>query len=244
MQLRVIVAALASLALHLLAVFALATLVFEVPPEDRERILVTVARAAAAPPPRMIGDLPGRETSAPEWWERTESEALRGPRAVARRKEPTHPAIRRKPPAKPGTEPSAANVEPNRVVAAPPAGGTSGGVAGGVPDGQVGGLIGGRDDSVLRLDQVASPPRIVARITPKYPPLARARGLEGVVVLEAVVDRQGHVESNGLHVVQSHDPFDHAAVDAFQRWRFEPARDAKGEPVRVLVRQAIRFELR
>jgi TonB family protein len=65
-----------------------------------------------------------------------------------------------------------------------------------------------------------------------------------VVVIEAVIARDGNVEADGLHVVQSDDPLDEPARDAFQRWRFAPAHDAEGRTVRVLVRQAIRFQLR
>ena len=132
----------------------------------------------------------------------------------------------------------------NPMAAGPPSGGAQGGVAGGSPGGKAGGVVGGTGDSVFRLDQVASPPRIIDRVMPRYPSQARAHRLEGIVVLEAVVDRQGRVETKGLQVVQSQDPFDRAALDAFLRWRFEPARDKTGKPVRVLVRQAIRFELR
>ena len=87
------------------------------------------------------------------------------------------------------------------------------------------------------------PPQVVYTVRPQYPALARARGVEGVVVVEAVVDRQGAVEANALEVVQSVPLLDEAAIDAFRRWRFRPGRDGRGNPVRVVVRLPIRFHL-
>jgi protein TonB len=73
--------------------------------------------------------------------------------------------------------------------------------------------------------------------------MARARSLEGRVVLRAVVDRDGHVEE-AVTVIESVPMFDGAAVDALRKWRFEPGRDRDGKTVRVLVDVPIRFQLR
>ena len=73
--------------------------------------------------------------------------------------------------------------------------------------------------------------------------MARARSLEGRVVLRAVVDRQGHVEQ-AITVVDSQPTFDAAAIDALRQWRFQPGRDHDGTTVRVLIEVPIRFQLR
>jgi protein TonB len=78
---------------------------------------------------------------------------------------------------------------------------------------------------------------------PVYPPFARARGQEGVVLLRAIVDREGRIE-DGVTVVQSSPTFDDAAVAAFRRWRFQPGRDESGTAVRVILEVPIRFQLR
>ncbi|MGD9764497.1 MAG: TonB family protein [Candidatus Binatia bacterium] len=44
--------------------------------------------------------------------------------------------------------------------------------------------------------------------------------------------------------MESRPPFDAAALDAFRRWRFKPGRDDRGEAVRVVIEQPIRFRLR
>lgn len=125
-----------------------------------------------------------------------------------------------------------------------PVGGVQGGVTGGVEGGQVGGIVGGQGDKLFRANQVATVPVLISQALPDYPPLARARGVEGLVVIEAVVDRRGLVERDDIHVVQSIPALDQAAVAALEQWRFRPGRDRSGDAVRVLVQVPIRFRLR
>jgi protein TonB len=118
------------------------------------------------------------------------------------------------------------------------------GAPGGSVGGQPGGSVGGHGDQVWRADEVASPPIAIAKPMPNYPPLARARGIEGLVVLEAIVDRSGQIEPDGVKVLQSVAQLDEAAISAFRQWRFKPGRDQHGEPVRVVLEVPIRFHLR
>jgi len=76
-----------------------------------------------------------------------------------------------------------------------------------------------------------------------YPPLVRARGLEGQVVLRAIVDSTGAVEP-AITVTRSIPGLDAAAIVALHRWRFEPGRDRDGRPLRVVLEVPIRFQLR
>ncbi len=114
---------------------------------------------------------------------------------------------------------------------------------GGVAGGRVGGTPGGRVDVAIPAAEVAHPPVPVSRVTPEYPMSARARGIEGLVVLRAIVGRDGAVE-DGITVQQSIPALDPFAVRALARWRFEPGRDRDGNAVRVIVDVPIRFQLR
>ena len=78
---------------------------------------------------------------------------------------------------------------------------------------------------------------------PIYPPGARESGVEGAVVLLAIVAEDGRIEAP-VRVAQSIPALDQAAIAALQRWRFRPGRDASGKPVRAEVEVPIRFELR
>jgi periplasmic protein TonB len=169
------------------------------------------------------------------------------PKNAPRPRIPTKHRLAAKPTPHPAPPPAATSAN---AAAEPPAAaprgepGILGGVQGGMLGGKVGGKIGGRGDLPLRADQVASPPVVIDGVPPIYPPLARMRGMEGLVVVEAIIDRNGRVEGDGLRVTKSNPVFDAAALSAFRQWKFRPGRDANGRAVRVIVDQPIRFQLR
>ena len=132
--------------------------------------------------------------------------------------------------------------QPQAGVAPGTVGGTTGGVTGGVVGGTLGGTVGGTLTGPLRLDHVAQPPVIVSRVEPDYPYAARLQGIEGQVLLEAIVDRNGRIEAE-ITVLKSVAMLDKAAIEALRQWRFTPGRDANGQTVRVIVEVPIRFVL-
>lgn len=77
---------------------------------------------------------------------------------------------------------------------------------------------------------------------PEYPEGARARGLEGQVVLQVLVGVSGRVEQ--VKIVRKLDPeLDRAALQmARERWRFKPAL-AGAEPVPVWITVPVTFVL-
>jgi len=97
--------------------------------------------------------------------------------------------------------------------------------------------------AVFGADQVEHPPVLVSRVMPLYPTQARAHGIDGEVVLRAIVARDGHVEKD-IVIAQSSPLFDQPAIDALRQWRFEPGRDRGGRPVRVMLEVPIRFQVR
>jgi len=69
-------------------------------------------------------------------------------------------------------------------------------------------------------------------VKPVYPEEALRDGLEGLVVLEAIVDERGRVGHDIKVVRRQGHGFDEAAVAAVRQWRFRPAtRD--GKPIKV-----------
>lgn len=117
--------------------------------------------------------------------------------------------------------------------------GVAAGVEGGLPGGQVGGL----GTELTPLNKAAVAPTVAHRVVPSYPEAARARGIEGQVVIEAIIARDGSVEP-GVKIVQSIPALDDAAIAAFRQWRFTPGRDASGRPLRVILQAPVRFVLR
>ena len=119
----------------------------------------------------------------------------------------------------------------------------SGAGAGSGSGGEGGGTGGGVGQGSQPYAMVEHPPVPVSQVLPEYPSAARARGLQGEVVLRAIVDQQGTVERQ-IVVVESVPLLDEAAIEALRRWRFEPGRDANNRPVRVIIQVPLRFRLR
>jgi protein TonB len=83
-------------------------------------------------------------------------------------------------------------------------------------------------------------PKKIRDVKPVYPPDALAAGLEGVVIMEAIIGTDGTVAD--VSVVRSVPGLDQAAVDALQQWKFTPTR-LNGEPVEVLMTVTVNFTL-
>lgn len=85
------------------------------------------------------------------------------------------------------------------------------------------------------------PPRVISQARPVYPFAMRANGMRGEVLVDFIVDREGRVRN--AFVARSLNPsFDDAAVDAVQRWRFEPGRVGE-RPVSSHMQVPVIFEL-
>ena len=91
------------------------------------------------------------------------------------------------------------------------------------------------------LYEVDSQPTVIGEVKIPYPEEARARGLEGTVVLRILVDETGTVRSVKL-VSGPGGGLDEAATKAVARFRFRPAM-RKGQPVATEIRYAYTFEL-
>lgn len=80
---------------------------------------------------------------------------------------------------------------------------------------------------------------VTHRVDPDYPEAARPEKLQGVVVLDVVVGRDGSVVD--MHTVNGPEVLAEAAMDALQWWRFEPYR-INGQPVVVETTVAVEFK--
>lgn len=84
-------------------------------------------------------------------------------------------------------------------------------------------------------------PRKLVEVRPTYPEIARKARIEGVVILELTVDRQGTVRDvqvlRGLPMGLTE-----AAVEAVRQWRYEPTL-LSGRPIEVLIVVTVNFRL-
>jgi protein TonB len=225
-------------------------LVFVEPPPPPPAPLGAPAATGTAPiaeqPPAVVEKPPQEKPEEPIKPKRQEADRLK----IAKKNKKPEPVSQPKPePASPATpEPGPdmtiqGTAAPQPGVATGAVSGVPGGVVGGVAGGVVGGIIGGTGTGPLPVGQVANPPQLISRVVPDYPRLARQRGIEGLVVLEAVLDLQGKIEED-IKVLQSIPPLDDAAIKALRQWRFKPAQDHHGRVVRVILEVPIRFVLK
>jgi TonB family protein len=101
-----------------------------------------------------------------------------------------------------------------------------------------------RDDKQpVRYDaQTMSEPKAIHKVAPQYPEEAKKEGVQGVVVLEAVIAEDGSVRET--RVLRGEDArLVDAARAAVGQWRYEPVRDENGEPMELLFTVTIRFAL-
>jgi protein TonB len=126
---------------------------------------------------------------------------------------------------------------------APDMSGMQGGVVGGVSGGQMGGVIGGVIGGVgsappppkptqtrIRQGGQVQAAKLMNKVQPMYPPLARQTRISGTVRLHAIIAKNGTVEQ--LEVISGHPLLVQAALDAVRQWRYQ-ATTLNGEPVEV-----------
>ncbi len=83
----------------------------------------------------------------------------------------------------------------------------------------------------------------IVKVAPQYPRRALSRGIEGYVILEYTVTKQGTVEDLMVVEAQPEGVFDRAALESASRYKYKP-RVVGGEPVAVSgVRTRITFQL-
>ncbi len=72
--------------------------------------------------------------------------------------------------------------------------------------------------------------RVLTKVPPKYPPDAKKAGIQGKVVLEAVIGKTGNVEN--LKVLSGPNELQQSALDAVRQWTYKPVL-WKGAPIEV-----------
>lgn len=106
-----------------------------------------------------------------------------------------------------------------------------------------GGDMGGEATNEV-VNNPAQPPVPTHRAQPNYPSSARDAGIQGTVRIRFLIGKDGHVESASVAASSGNAALDQAAVDAAYRWRFSPAKDDQGRPVRCYASGPITFSLR
>jgi TonB family protein len=82
--------------------------------------------------------------------------------------------------------------------------------------------------------------KLINQVRPAYPQDARARGIQGTVLLHALIDTDGSIQN--LQVLQGTCSLADAAVSAVRQWRYSPT-TIEGQPVRVDTTISVIFQL-
>ena len=82
--------------------------------------------------------------------------------------------------------------------------------------------------------------KIIKRVLPVYPPLARTAGISGVVRLQAIIAADGSIAE--LNVISGHPMLIAAAVNAVKQWQYRPT-VLSGKPVPVNTQIEVNFTL-
>ena len=190
------------------------------------------------------GDLPEPRRAAPEYVLVTAH--LPEPPPLRRPNTPAPPSTSAAPLIAPD------NVRPEPLVTPPDPGLADFGVPGGEPDAGFppGGVVGSdplppppgpppAPRPTMRVSGLQAP-RKIRDVAPRYPAMAQASRVEGVVILEAVIAEDGSVQD--VRVLRSRPLLDDAAVEAVRQWRFTPTL-LGGQPVPVVMTVTVSFTL-
>ena len=118
-----------------------------------------------------------------------------------------------------------------------------------VPGGVPGGVVAGPAPPLppppppgtpVRVGGNITPPKRIKDVPPVYPPVAQSARVEGIVILEATIGRDGRVAD--VRVLRSIPLLDQAAIDAVRQWEFTPTM-MNGVPTAVIMSVTINFTL-
>ncbi|MGW8181722.1 MAG: energy transducer TonB, partial [bacterium] len=83
--------------------------------------------------------------------------------------------------------------------------------------------------------------KLIRRVEPQYPELAKRARVAGIVLLQVTVDETGSVAE--VNIIRGHPLLNQAAVDAVKQWKYSPTL-LNDEPVPVIATVTVNFVLR
>lgn len=93
---------------------------------------------------------------------------------------------------------------------------------------------------IVELSPEAAAGSLLHRVEPEYPEAARQQGIQGTVVLDVRIGRDGGIQD--MKAVSGQSVLTDAAMNAVKQWRFRP-RMQSGQPVEMQTRVTLNFRL-
>lgn len=97
------------------------------------------------------------------------------------------------------------------------------------------------EDEIIEFIAVQEKPEIIKKVSPHYPELARKAGIEGLVVVKIVIDKNGDVET--AEILKSVPMLDDAALEAAMHCKFKPGKQ-RDKFVKVRISIPFQFKLK
>jgi len=97
-----------------------------------------------------------------------------------------------------------------------------------------------RELAPLRIGGNIKQPMKIKDVKPVYPPEAQANRVQGVVIIETIIDPDGLVVD--ARILRSIPLLDEAALDAVRQWKFTPTL-MNGAPTAVVMTVTVNFML-
>jgi TonB family protein len=92
----------------------------------------------------------------------------------------------------------------------------------------------------VRISQGVATGLVIKKVQPRYPDDAKQARIQGQVVLQADIDKNGDVES--ITLVSGHPMLAPAAIEAVKQWKYKPYL-LNGEPMKVETQITVNFSL-
>ena len=108
------------------------------------------------------------------------------------------------------------------------------------PMAQTEGVSAQSEDIVYEMSEIEEPPRAIRTFSPKYPDVAKEEKIEGRIVVEIVVTKEGTPKDAWVVDAEPPDIFEEAALEAVRKYIFAPG-TRNGEAVDARVRLPINF---
>jgi periplasmic protein TonB len=82
---------------------------------------------------------------------------------------------------------------------------------------------------------------LISQVSPVYPQQAREARVQGVVLMQATIGRDGAVQD--IRVISGHPLLNEAAIEAVRQWRYRPQM-LSGQPIEVVTTITVNFSMR
>ncbi len=125
--------------------------------------------------------------------------------------------------------------------------GTAGEIPGGIPGDHASGVVGvvsstpGPNGATrVRVSAGVAQGLLLTKVQPQYPQDAKDQHIQGVVVLQVIIDREGNVAH--IQLISGHPQLAPAALEAVKQWKYRPYL-LNGNPVEVDTQVQVNFTL-